>query len=49
MMPAVGEGFNKRQLLLTMTGFENLHQSTAASLFPHKLIPGPNPHPDLEH
>lgn len=47
LIPAMGEGF--RQLLLTMTGFENAHQSTAAFPFPDKLIPGPRPHPDLEH
>lgn len=36
------EGF--RQLLLTMTGFENAHRSNCSLSFPDKLIPGPCPH-----
>lgn len=41
------EGF--RQLLLTMTGFENAHRSSCSLSLPDKLIPGPCPHPDLDH
>ena len=42
-------GGRVQQLLLPMTGLENAHQSTAAFPFPDKLIPGPRPHPDLDH
>lgn len=48
LTPALGEGFTQL-LLLTVTGLENSHQSTAASPFPNKLIPGQSPHPDLDH